>query len=223
MRISSVNFIRESSSKSINNGVVYNRIGFKCICATFSRQYTALLQTFYQSNWISKVNVRLQCQRIPNHQCTKMLPREIYVFWQEAFKVVKISLSGTWSLPFHYGFCWSHEHSHSRKTQSHAKTVSQLKCLEERQKVRFTVEMKDLVMHSLVRIWGTFSEVLLVMNLEYCWEEKDLTHQNLPWTLSAYTLSWNTRTWLSTISLATRRLHCCAAFILFPSSRLETL
>ena len=37
-----------------------------------------------------------------------------------------------------------------------------------RQKVelRFTLKMKDMVLHSLVRIWDTFSEVMSVMNLE---------------------------------------------------------
>ena len=40
----------------------------------------------------------------------------IYVFWHETFKVVRFLLPGTWFLPFHYGYCWSHEHSHSKKT-----------------------------------------------------------------------------------------------------------
>ena len=38
--LSVVNFIRKSWSKSFNNGIVYNRFGFKCICLTISRQYT---------------------------------------------------------------------------------------------------------------------------------------------------------------------------------------
>ena len=96
-----------------------------------------------------------------------------------------------------------------------AKSVSQLKCLEENKKLRFTLPMKDLVLHSLLRIWDIFSEVMLVMKLENCWEEKDLTNQNLLTTLSAYTLSWYTRTWLSTISLVTQRLPCCVAFLFF--------
>ena len=52
--------------------------------------------------------------------------------------------------------------------------------------------------------------------------ENDLTNQNLLTTLSAYTHSWYTRIWLNTISLVTRRLHCCVAFFSFRSSRLET-
>ena len=47
-----------------------------------------------------------------------------------------------------------------------AKIVSQLKCLEERKRLRFTLQTKDLVLHSLVRIRDTISEVMLVMSLE---------------------------------------------------------
>ena len=46
-----------------------------------------------------------------------------YVFWQETFKVFRVLLSATWSLPLHYGYFWSHEHSHSRKTQSQQKCI----------------------------------------------------------------------------------------------------
>ena len=73
--------------------------------------------------------------------------------------------------------------------------------------------MKDLVFNSLVQFWDTFSEVMLVSNLEYYWEEKDLTNHNLLTTLYAYTLSWYTQTWLSCISLATQKFQCCFAFL----------
>ena len=43
-------------------------------------KHWALLQTFYQSNWIWKVNGRLQFQKDPTHQCTKLLPRENLCF-----------------------------------------------------------------------------------------------------------------------------------------------
>ena len=42
MRLSAVNFIRNSWSKSLNNGIVYNRVSFKCIRATIFRQYAEL-------------------------------------------------------------------------------------------------------------------------------------------------------------------------------------
>ena len=43
MRLSVVNFIRKNWSKSFNNGLVYDRVGFKSICTTISRQYTELI------------------------------------------------------------------------------------------------------------------------------------------------------------------------------------
>ena len=39
-----------------------------------------------------------------------------------------------------------------KKNTITAKTVPKLKCLEERKKLRFTLKMKDLVLHLLVRI-----------------------------------------------------------------------
>ena len=47
-----------------------------------------------------------------------------------------------------------------------AKINSQLKCFKKRKKLRFSLQMKNLVFHFLVRIWDTFSEVKLVMILE---------------------------------------------------------
>ena len=47
-----------------------------------------------------------------------------------------------------------------------AETVSQLKCPEGRKKFRFTLLKQFMVLHSLVRTWDTFLEVMLAMNLE---------------------------------------------------------
>ena len=104
-----------------------------------------------------------------------------------------------------------------------AKAVSQLKCLEERKKLRVTLQMKDMVLHSLVRTWDIFSVAMLAVNLEWCWEKKDLANKNLLTTLYAYSLSWYTRTWLSTKSLVTRKPHCFVAFRSFEISKLETI
>ena len=45
MSLSAVNFIRKSWSKSFNNGIGYNRVGFKCTCTTTSRQN---IELFYK-------------------------------------------------------------------------------------------------------------------------------------------------------------------------------
>ena len=119
MRLSAVNFVRKSWSKSFNNGIVYNRVGFKCIGTTISRQYTELFYKLFtratESGWsMGGGNFR----NVLPINVPKCHGGKICVFWQETFEVVRVLLSGTWSLPFPYGYCWSHEHSHSRKTQS---------------------------------------------------------------------------------------------------------
>ena len=111
----------------------------------------------------------------------------------------------------------------NQERRNHSKNCIKVKVLEERKKLRFTLQMKNPVLHSLARIWDTISEVSLVMNLEYCWKEKDFTNQNFLTTLLTYTLSWYTPAWLSTISFATRKLHCCVGFLLFRGSSLETI
>ena len=45
--IRGVKFIRESWSMSFNNGIVYNRVGFKCICTTVSRQNTKIFYKIF--------------------------------------------------------------------------------------------------------------------------------------------------------------------------------
>ena len=56
----------------------------------------------------------------------------------------------------------------NQERRNHSKNCIKVKVLEERKKLRFTLQMKNPVLHSLARIWDTISEVSLVMNLEYC-------------------------------------------------------
>ena len=53
-----------------------------------------------------------------------------------------------------------------QERHNHSENCITLKLSRRTQKMRFTLQMKDFVLHSLVRIWDTFSEVMLVMNLE---------------------------------------------------------
>ena len=154
------NFIKKSWSKSFGKGILYNRVGFKCICATFPRQNT---EFFY------KLSTRATEPRWSIggcHQCTKTLRRESLCFLTRNIQSHHNSV--TWNLffalpvrillkPWTFSFM---------KDTITAKTVSKLKCLKERKKLRFTLQMKDPVVHSFVRMWDTFWEVLLVMNLE---------------------------------------------------------
>ena len=83
--------------------------------------------------------------------------------------------------------------------------------------------MKDMVLLSLVRTWDTLSVGMLAMHLVSCWDEKNLANQNLLTTLSAYTPSFYTRTYLSTISLMTRQPHWCVVCFLSQNLTLETV
>ena len=47
VRLSAVNFIKNSLSKSFNNAIVHNRVSSKCICPTISRQNTELFNEFF--------------------------------------------------------------------------------------------------------------------------------------------------------------------------------
>ena len=119
IRYSAVNFIRKSWSMSFNNQTVNNRVGFKCICTTVSRQKTQLFyKLFTRATESGRSMGGCNFRNILAINVLKCHGGKVYVFWQETFKAVRILLSGTWCLPFHYGYCWSQEHSHSRKTQS---------------------------------------------------------------------------------------------------------
>ena len=223
MRLSAVNFIRKIRSKSFNNGIVYNRVGFECICATISRQYTGLFYKRFtratESGWtMAGCNFR----NTPPNNVLNCYRWKIYIFWQKNSK----------SSDFYYlepGLYPSITdiveamNSLIQERHNHSEICITVKVSRRTQRLRFTLQRKGLVLHSSVPIWDTFSEVMLVMNLEWGWDGNDLTNQNLLTTLSGYTLSWYTPTWLSTISLATRKLHCCVAFLLFRSSWPETL
>ena len=167
MRLSAVNFIRKSWSKSFNNGIVYSRVSFKCICATVSRQYTELFyKLFTKATEFGRSMVGCNFRNNPTHQCTKIPRRENVCLLSRNFQsrlnsticnLVLILALGILLKPWTLSF---------KKDTITAKIVSQLKCLEERKKLRFTLQIKDLVSHSSVRISDTFSEVMLVTNME---------------------------------------------------------
>ena len=72
MRLSAVNFIRKSRSKSFKNGIAYNRVGFKCICATISRQYTEFFYKLFTRATESAGSMGGCNNKHPTHQSTKM-------------------------------------------------------------------------------------------------------------------------------------------------------
>ena len=121
MRLSAV-ILSERVDQSHNNGIVHKRVGFECICATISRQYTELFcKLFTRANESGTSMGGCNFGNILPINGTKCHGWKVQVFWQESIEVFKVLLSGTWSLPFPYRYCLSHEHSHSRKTQSQRK------------------------------------------------------------------------------------------------------
>ena len=215
-------FYQKSLSKSINNGIVYNGAGFKCICATNSSQYTELFYTLFtratESGWsMGGCNFR---KNLPIN-VPKCYGGENYVFWQETFKIVRILLSGTWFLPFHYGFCWSHEHSHSRKIQSQRKLYQSQSVSKNAKFEKSPVkEGSDLAFFSTElghSFWSNVGNEFGVML-----RGKGRRKPEIAYEFVRINLSWYTPTLLSTISLATQKFHCCVAFLLFRSSKLGT-
>ena len=95
-------------------------------------------------------------------------------------------------------------------------SIAVKKASRNAKKMNFTSQMKDWLLHFLVRTCITFLETIL-SRTGVSWKRKDLTSQCLLTKVSAYILLWYTQTWSSTILLATQNLLCCAAFPLFPS------
>ena len=110
-----------------------------------------------------------------------------------------------------------------KKATITTKIVSQPKYLHERKKLRFTLLLKDLILHFLVEAWKAFPEAMLAMKVEWRWGKTDLTNLNLLTILSAYTLPWYTRTWFNTTSFDTWRFLYCVVFPLFQSWKPGTL
>ena len=86
---------------------------------------------------------------------SKCYRRKNDVFRQNIFKIARNLPTGIWSLTYRYGYCWCYEHFHSKKTQPQPKLIT-VKMSRELKKLRLTMQMKDLVLHSLVRTRDTF-------------------------------------------------------------------
>ena len=132
----------------------------------FQPIHWAPLQTFYQRNWIWKANGRLQFRKYPTHLCTKMSRKENLCFltrnfqshqnstiWNLVFILPVRILLKPWTLSF-------------KKQHNHSQNCIRVILSRRTQTLWFTLQMEDLVLHSLVGIWDKFSEVILVMNLE---------------------------------------------------------
>ena len=74
-------FIKKAWSKTFINGIVYQRVGFKCMCATISRQHTQLFCKLMIGATDSGRSMRgCNCGKNPTLHWTKVSWREISCF-----------------------------------------------------------------------------------------------------------------------------------------------
>ena len=178
-RLSVVVFIEKNWSKSFNNGIFYNRVGFQCIHTTKLRQTSQLFHKLFAGATecgkkslmggcnLGEISHVRKCHIGKSHffLIRNFQSRLNSTICNPVFTLPLRMLLKPWTLFF-------------KKHIFTAIVVSQLKGLKRHKKLRYTFEMKVMVLHSLVQNWETFSKALLAM----------LT------TLSAYTLLWYTRT-----------------------------
>ena len=195
MRLSAVNVIRKNWSKSFNNGIVYNRVGFKCICATVSRQYIELFykllskQVNLDGQWevaISEISYPSMYQNVTEGKFMffeKKLSKSAEFFYLEhgLYLSITVIVEAMYLLI-------QERHNHSEN------------CIEvkvsrrtERVEIYLAYEGSGLAIFStdLGHIFGSnvgneFGVML---------RGKNLINQNLLTTLSAYVLPWYTPTW----------------------------
>ena len=163
MRLTAVNFIRKSWTKSFNKRIVYHRFGFKCICSTVSRQYAELFhKLFTRATEPGRSMGGCNFRNIPTINVPKSHGGKVNVSWQETFKVVRILLSDPSLYPSVTDFV-EVMNTLIQERYHHSENCITVKVPRRTQNVEIYLAKKDLVLPSLVRIWDTFSEVMLVL------------------------------------------------------------
>ena len=166
MRLFEVNFIRKSCSKSFINGNVCNRVGFKCICPTTSRQYTELFYRFLPEQLNLEGQWEVAISEISYPSMYQKVTEGKFMFFDN-----KLSKSSEFHYlePGLYPSITDFVEAMNiliQERHNHSKNCIKFKVLEECKELRFTLQMTNPVLHFLVLILDTFSEVFFVMNLE---------------------------------------------------------
>ena len=90
MTVTAVNFMRKIWSNSFNNGIVYKKVGFICICATFSTQKFELFhELLTRATESGRPMGGCNFANILAINVPKCHGGKIYVFWQKTFKVIR--------------------------------------------------------------------------------------------------------------------------------------
>ena len=152
-RLSALNFIRKSSSKSYNNAIVYNRVGFKCVCTTISRQYTALFYKLFTRATETGRSMRgCNFRNMLHINAPKCHGGKIYVFDKKHSKLSEFY----YQQPGLYTSITNIVEAMNtliQESHNHSENCITVKMSRRTQKkMRFTLQMKDLDLHSLVRI-----------------------------------------------------------------------
>ena len=162
----------------------------------------------------------LQFWKYLTHQCTKMSQRESSCFLKKKLqKSNEFDYLEPGLYPSVTDFFEAMNNLFQEKHYNSESCITVIVC-RRTQKVEFYHANAGSALAIVSTDLGHISVATLAMNLDWCWNEKDITNQNSRTTLSGYTLSWYTET--CRISSATWRHYCCVAFFSFQSSKLET-
>ena len=113
-----------------------------------------------------KVKWRLQPRRYLTHHCTKMSRRDNLCSLTK--KISKSSKFYYLELGLYPSITDIVEATDTliQEKHNHSENGVTVKVSRRTQNLRYTLQMKDLVLHFSVRIWDTFSEVMLIMILK---------------------------------------------------------
>ena len=147
---------------------MYNRVGFFCICTFISRQCTPFFYRRFTGATESGMSMGgCNFGNTLHVNAPKCHGRNVFVSClKKTLQLVRILLSGNRSLFFLLRILlkpWTLSFNKDRTT---AKSLSQLKCLADLKKLRFTLHIRDPVLHSSFWTWDTFSAVILSRNSE---------------------------------------------------------
>ena len=164
MRLSAVNFIRRSWSKSFNNGIAYKRVGFKCICTTISRQYTELFYKLFtranesgRSMGGSKISHPSMYQNITERKFMfsdkKPSKSSEFYYLEHGLDPSITDIAEAMNILI-------------QERHNHSKNCIKVKVSRRTEKVEIYLANEGSGLAFIVGIWDTFSEVMLVMKFE---------------------------------------------------------
>ena len=155
----------QGKTKSLKTEICCGGIGFWSNFKAFFRQHTRLINTVF-------AGAKKSGGPMGGCKFGGNIPINVtkdYSVYEKHFKVVRLLISGDWSLSFLYRYCVK-------------QVASQSKCLEVRKTVSFIMQMKNWVWQSLVQFWVKILEALLAMILRWSCKKRphkpEIAHSN---------------------------------------------